>query len=381
MDCPNCRTTNTDDSRFCKKCGTRLNAAAAAQAAEAAQAAIDPTEDTAAPGAGAEAALAAGMNDLEVSKLLGHAFDLYDAAKYDEAFEVCRAALRQNPDSGAGHALLASIYEKQGDLDAAVRQMKRVVDLNPESQADKERLAHLEQRLQFLQADEDFTPPPQPFNLASFLIRPNVLALTSLVAVVALAAWLFGARQEPGYTPSQQPDASATAAPTPLFTPESAPQTGSGGDLFTGGQTQPQSAPAAAVPPPPAAVRSQTPQPQPAASPPRRAETPAAPAPAVQPRTAPPPAQPEPSVRITRQPAPPNTEAPAPPRTGGTKGADYQRMAKQAQENGDTAAARDYYSKAIAAYRQEAGSDGGAFAAQQGIRSSELALKLLDNPE
>jgi tetratricopeptide (TPR) repeat protein len=323
------------------------------------------------------------MNDSEVHKLLGHAFDLYDAAKYDEAFEVCRAALRQNPDSGAGHALLASIYEKQGDLDAAVRQMKRVVALNPESQADKERLAHLEQRLQFLQADEDFTPPPQPFNLASFLIRPSVLALTSLVAVVALAAWLFDGRQEPGYTPSQQPSASATAAQTPLFTPESAPRTASGGDLFTGGQTQPQSAPPAAVPAPPATVRSHTPQSQPAASPPRRAETPAAPAPAVQPRPAQPqpPAQPEPSVRITRQPATPNGEAAAPPRTGGTKGADYQRMAKQAQENGDTAAARDYYLKAIAAYRQEAGSDGGAFAAQQGIRSSELALRLLDNPE
>ena len=45
---------------------------------------------------------------------------------------------------------------------------------------------------------------------------------------------------------------------------------------------------------------------------------------------------------------------------GDTKGSDYQRMAKQAQENGDTAAARNYYNKAIAAYRQEAGRDGGA---------------------
>lgn len=360
-----------------------MAATEAAPAAEAAQAVIDPAE--AAPEAGAETAA---MNDLEVSKLLSHAFDLHDAAKYDEAFEVCRTVLRQSPDSGTGRALLASIYEKQGNLDAAVRQMKRVVDLNPESQADKERLAHLEQRLQFLRTDEDFTPPPQPFNLASFLIQPNVLALTSLVAVVALAAWVFGDRQEPGYTPSQQHDASGTATRTPLFKPESTPRTGSGGDLFTGSQTPPQRAPVAAIPPP-AAVSSHTPQSHPAAAPAHRTQTPAAPAPAVQPRTAPPqppaqpqqPVQPEQSVRITRQPATPNAEAPAPPRMGDTKGADYQRMAKQAQENGDTAAARNYYNKAIAAYRQEAGRDGGAFAAQQGIRSSELALRLLDNPE
>lgn len=323
-------------------------------------------------------------DESEASNQLSRAFDLYDEKKYDEAFEYCRAALRLNPDSGAGHSLLASLYEKKGNLEAAIRQMRRVIDLNPESQADKERLAHMEQRLQFLRADEEFTPPRREFSLAAFFSNPRVLSLTSLAAVILLAAFLFsdkGNQTELATTPPP-PGASTSGPARSVFEPANPVQNVPSGSLFEGAETAaaPTESSAAVAP------RASQPQPRPESSAPRRTETTAAPnaasQPAVQPsRTPPAPPAPPPSVRITRNPAPTAPPTTPPAVSSRTGGSDYQRMAKQAQDNGDVESAKDYYRKAIAAYRQEAGSGGGAFVAQQGIRSSELALKLLDSPE
>ena len=120
-----------------------MAATEAAPAAEAAQAVIDPAE--AAPEAGAETAA---MNDLEVSKLLSHAFDLTTRRS---TTRPSRFSGPPAPEPGQRHGPRASCehLRKTGQSDAAVRQMKRAVDLNPESRGQRAPCA-LEQRPQFL---------------------------------------------------------------------------------------------------------------------------------------------------------------------------------------------------------------------------------------
>lgn len=101
------------------------------------------------------------VNAAAVSDLLYETLKLLERGKLETAFVKCRQALRANPNSTSGHSLLGLVYEKKADqeaergnvpdaedyLHAAIRQVERVLESNPHSVADREKLEELNARL------------------------------------------------------------------------------------------------------------------------------------------------------------------------------------------------------------------------------------------
>lgn len=131
MYCVECGTRNPDDAKFCKQCGRRM----------------EPLDPERAPAAQQEPVVAPSLapHDPEAryKELLALAFRHYDNAEYDAAMIACKGALELKPDSTDGHALLSTIYERQGDRDQAIAEREKVLALNPASIADREKLEAL----------------------------------------------------------------------------------------------------------------------------------------------------------------------------------------------------------------------------------------------
>lgn len=366
MFCTQCGTRNTGTSNFCSECGHRLR-----------------NESTA-----AEATTA---RPQDVEKLLAQAYSLKDAGQMEQALELCRMALRLDPENISGRSLLADIYERTGNLDAAIRQMERVYQMSGDP-VDEIRLDNLRAQARELYPE---TYPASPWESArvvalQLLRRRDVVVgavagLLIIIIVVALPkppqvrdsisqsngqSTQQAATGEPLF-PERQP-----AATQPLFDSPDQGQEEERAVTETAARTTPQrdnQSPSGAAPTSlgqqapatsgtPAAV-TRTGQPEPAA-----------------------PAPPTPRINITRSNSPANP--PAASNTAAERpsterrqlsGRDLQKMALDAQEEGNKSQAIDLYRQAIDAYRKEAGSDGQGFTAQQGIRSCQLALQLLES--
>ncbi|MBI2843995.1 MAG: tetratricopeptide repeat protein, partial [Armatimonadetes bacterium] len=128
-----------------------------------------------------------------VADLLYETLKLYEKGRLQAAFNKCRQALRLNPDSPSGHSLIGLIYERKAEeqiargafvdaedyLHAAMRQMERVLEENPDSVADREKLEELRAKL----AD-----------MGGFEIdRPGVFARLRAIAKRAPFPWTAGA--------------------------------------------------------------------------------------------------------------------------------------------------------------------------------------------
>lgn len=361
MYCTQCGCKNTDESNFCKKCGSHLRA-------------VNPAvgdRDT-----GNEP-----VNDEKVSTLLDRAFELYDSGEVDQAFEVCCSALRLNPSSVTGRSLLSTIYEKQGNLDAAIRQMERVVEANPNSGADLNRLESLQRRLKLKLAEQDevIIPKSSAAPVSDWVRNPLVLATCALVGMLLIAVILLAFRGGPedrnAVLPVSPARTTAPAGDESGFSQNPPARPTVSGSVFDGlGSTANSQA----------AARSQQADSQESAQDVQQPRYSAS-APAPAPRSAPSPPAPapysNPQVSITRV-------APEPPRSNDTttaaasvSGKELQRQAKAYAKDGDRANAVSVFRKAIAAFRTEATRDGGGFEAQQGVRSCQLELKLLGENE
>lgn len=128
MYCVECGTKNPDDAKFCKQCGRTM---------ELPDAASSP-----APPAAAQAPLAEHVVDPEAKykELLARGIRLFDRGQLEEAREACRDALDLSPDGTDARALLSTIHERLGDIDAAIAERERILQLNPASIADREKL-------------------------------------------------------------------------------------------------------------------------------------------------------------------------------------------------------------------------------------------------
>jgi hypothetical protein len=76
-----------------------------------------------------------------VDALLARANLLRMRGQWADAVELCTQALRADPHSAAAHSLLGDIYENQGRLDKAIHWYQLALDLDPESVADRAKLA------------------------------------------------------------------------------------------------------------------------------------------------------------------------------------------------------------------------------------------------
>ena len=226
MICTRCGTKNSKTSKYCRECGKRL-------VVEALELEVEEKAEQAGP-----------PNDEAVTELLYETLKLYQSGKLEAAFSKCREAIRMNPNSPSGRSLLTLIYEKKADeqadkgnwedaqdyLNAAIRQIERVLEANPESVADREKLAELRAKLEAL--TEKGTAPLQPLPARLLAMAARVplrwaAGLGVFVLVFVLLMAFLGRKGEPAKAeptqarsvqPSPQPN---QGLPPPVSSPSS----------------------------------------------------------------------------------------------------------------------------------------------------------------
>ncbi|MCX6345073.1 MAG: hypothetical protein NT018_08360 [Armatimonadetes bacterium] len=135
MKCPKCGITNGKTNRFCRECGKKINW---------------PKEQ-------AEhhlAHAASHLDDLELGEELFSIMKLYDDGDLETAAECIGKIIERNPESASAHSILALIYERKAEIETAAgylqeaqdflqlaaAQYEQIIELNPRSAADREKL-------------------------------------------------------------------------------------------------------------------------------------------------------------------------------------------------------------------------------------------------
>jgi hypothetical protein len=258
MVCANCRTTNLSDYKFCRECGTRLDTGAGA--------APDPAS-----------------TETRVEQLLREAFEAMDRGDLDQAAGTVLAAMALSPDSASAHSVLGIIYERQGRIPEAVAQFERVLEINPESTADREKLNELLGR---------------SGGASTSRLRRMPLAIgAAVVAAAAVFGLGFALLSQGGATRAAQPE----RAPDRILASSLAPRTLPPPPTTATGSLQP----AAGSPGGPAPLNAPSAGAKPAGAPRPAPLRPVFPAPRATPQ--------EPVLRIG---LPPMRNNPAPPSTG-----------------------------------------------------------------
>ena len=112
MYCPDCGRRNEADAQFCSECGTRF--------------------------AGARARPATSTR--EPHELVRQASELKDRGQLEVAIELCRRAVLTEPRHRGAHALLGLLYERKGQTASAIREYRVVLEIDPNSTAEREKL-------------------------------------------------------------------------------------------------------------------------------------------------------------------------------------------------------------------------------------------------
>jgi tetratricopeptide (TPR) repeat protein len=201
MFCTACGTRNTTDANFCKQCGKRLERSGPLKISE-------------------EAFAQAGSVEEIVRAHLVSAYNKYETGDIPGAIESCNKAIEVQPDSTDAISLLSTLYEKQGERDKAIAAREKVLQLNPGSIADREKLEEL----------RDGTLVIIPRKITSSRIQSSqsildtragaaivAITVTLLVMVAGLAAVLYGRSRQP-VVQAQSPNNNQIAAVPNQFT-------------------------------------------------------------------------------------------------------------------------------------------------------------------
>ena len=373
------------------------------------------------------------------SELIAQAFRYYDREEFEAAREACRDALDLKPDAAEAHALLSTIYEHLGDIPKAIEERERVVELSPNSFADREKLAALRAGIAQVGGRRRIVSPRLP--APTFWDTPWGAAVAAVATALVVLIVGYGIL---AYRESRTPPNGKTGAPAPAVSgtipgtvSSPAPPAAPAPAQPTAPQQppmQPQQQPAQARTPEPPPSQAVSPLPITPQTPPLEARTresqppsanggffdPSQPAPG---QGSPTPQQPSGStanpgpgrIEIVVAPRPGGSELPSPNAPSTTTPqmesrnnaaiaqnlqlAGRYREAAQAWERalagagddapryhqnaalcyhrtGDKANARRHYSEAIRLYRDRIAAGGDREAAEQGIRACEAGLKL-----
>lgn len=385
LDCAKCGTGNPVDNKFCKECGERLERVESP--APEVESEPEPLEKI----------------DVAVGQLLYRTFQLYETGKLEEAVASCKNALQLNPDSTSAHSLLGMIYEKkskiaetEGDHEAAhefllcgMRQYQRVIEINPNSIADAEKLRELRAKLR-----QSWGGPPEPMtfgkavDLAKQTIRqvPRPILAGSgaalFVLVLLLAIWTRGGDRptvpdppafDASLTPPPRAAQAPQAPPPPVYQYHPQPQLQPVRDL-------PFTSPEPELPPPQPEPPT---EPEPAAQAPREEPT--------QERTVPPPVRliPRtiptlpPSPQVDSQPTERRTDtaaaAPQPAESPRLRGSDLQFQGMELARQGRSQEAISMFRRAIEAYREQIRAGEDVDSANAGIRTCSHYIDMLEN--
>ncbi|MDO8586355.1 MAG: tetratricopeptide repeat protein [Armatimonadota bacterium] len=237
MFCTRCGTRNAKTSKFCRECGRKLDPGIPQSQFDEAEALAEQPVDT-----------------TKVGDLLFQAFQNLEGDKLDEALKLCQEALRLHPDSTAGHSLLAMVFEKRGDLNAAIRHYDRVLFLNPGSVADREKRDELRRRVKGASEPAPFRQLWDAYleKAGKFLAdkRPWPEAVGAFIVCFALLMVVMPKppRRAPAPTKLPAMEQTDTAPPAQTYAPSPPPQSGGALPFIGGGSNSP---PAAEYTPPP----------------------------------------------------------------------------------------------------------------------------------
>ncbi|MEN6356560.1 MAG: zinc ribbon domain-containing protein [Armatimonadota bacterium] len=139
MKCPKCGAYNGKTNKFCRECGLHL-------------AWVVEDDNLLAGKASDEVAL---------GEALAEVYDCYESGDMDVALAGAEKIVFNNPGSTSAHGVLALIYERKGELELdaynaqaardylelALAEYEKIVSLNPDSTADREKLVVLRAKL------------------------------------------------------------------------------------------------------------------------------------------------------------------------------------------------------------------------------------------
>ncbi|MHB9035164.1 MAG: hypothetical protein ACYC64_00755 [Armatimonadota bacterium] len=142
MKCPKCGTYNGKTNKFCRECGLHL--AWVIEDENQRQEIADAVSD-----------------DVALGEALAEVYDCYESGDLDVALTGAERIARENPDSTSVHGVLALIYERKGEIELeagdpkaahdffelALAQYEKIIDLNPDSAADREKLSTIRVKL------------------------------------------------------------------------------------------------------------------------------------------------------------------------------------------------------------------------------------------
>jgi len=230
MFCTDCGTRNPADANFCKQCGRKMERSGTPRLTEEEFALPVPAED-------------------RVGELMVRAFKLKEEGDLEGAVAACRSALELRPESASAHSLLGMLYEVQGSRDLAIAEFEKVLQLNPGSIADREKLDALRDPTRVVKRVK-ITSSRRPVHVA-VLSTPAGAAVAALgVFLLVLMGGAFVVFANGGrHVPASAPDV-RTGAPQPA--PAAQPQMA---QSLPSPAAQPHTAaPQAAAAPPPTAL-------------------------------------------------------------------------------------------------------------------------------
>ncbi len=149
--CPDCETSNSTDSKFCKFCGAAL-----------------PEEELI-------------DAQLKLNELLSEGYRIFNEGRTEEARLIAESALESAPNTTQALTLKAMCCEREGELADALELYEKVVELNPESSLDKIKVTHLRNQLNAKQIE---APAPNK-KLALVVAAAAVVLVVCVGGIIA----------------------------------------------------------------------------------------------------------------------------------------------------------------------------------------------------
>ncbi len=178
MKCPRCGTTNGRTNKYCRECGLKLEGLSMQRLRQTdADTNLDESDEVA------------------LGEELFNIWQHYSSGNLDVALGKAEEIIRRAPDSTSAHNILALIYEKKAEkelvagneeaarnlLKLAIEQYERIIDLNPDSAADREKLASLR-----LKISGQTLTSPRPRHIFDLRTAIKAVPLPFLVGFVTM---------------------------------------------------------------------------------------------------------------------------------------------------------------------------------------------------
>lgn len=140
------------------------------------------------PDCGAAISSGSEGSDTEVYQELARTNLLRMRGAYKEAVDVCLGILRRFPNNVTAHTLLGDIYAEQGDLKQATEWYEMALDLNPDSQTDRDKLQKVRDRI----GEREAAATAKQLGIPQEAPKNKSYGIIMAVAIVAVGAAAFG---------------------------------------------------------------------------------------------------------------------------------------------------------------------------------------------